>query len=380
MIRTKGNVRVIAFYLPQYHPIPENDEWWGKGFTEWTNVAMAKPLFHGHYQPRVPADLGFYDLRLPEVREAQAQMAKDAGIEGFMYWHYWFGNGRQLLERPFNEVLASGKPDFPFCLGWANHSWSRKTWTAKNKGGAAGESMMLLEQTYPGDDDYTQHFYSLLPAFRDHRYIRVNDKPFFLIYNILDIPDLKHFMELWQTLAKQNGLEGIHFVANIMGHAAELRKDEIINSGVDSTVLSNLFYGEGRCAGKLSMYWQKIRTRVLKMGPERYKYKKFIECVHNDYEKMENVYPVVYPQLDRTPRAGRNAVILTGSTPELFEKYLKDTIDIVKNKKEENRIVIINAWNEWGEGNYIEPDMKFGCGYLDACKQVLLNQKKGINA
>lgn len=368
----KEKVRVIAYYLPQYHPIPENDEWWGKGFTEWTNVAMAKPLFHGHYQPRVPADLGFYDLRLPEVREAQAQMAKEAGIEGFMYWHYWFGNGRQLLERPFNEVLASGKPDFPFCLGWANHSWSRKTWTAKSKTGA---SMMLLKQEYPGDEDYIQHFNALLPAFKDHRYIRVNNKPFFLIYNILDIPDLKHFMDLWQKLARENGLEGIHFVGNVMGHAAELKKDEIINSGVDATVLSNLFYGEGRCAGKLNMYWQKFRTRVLKMGPERYKYKKFIQCVHNDYEKMENVYPVVYPQLDRTPRAGRNAVILTGSTPELFGKYLQDTVDIVKNKKEENRIIIINAWNEWGEGNYIEPDMKYGKGYVDACKQVLLGLK-----
>ena len=365
----KESVRVIAFYLPQYHPIPENDEWWGKGFTEWTNVAMAKPLFRGHYQPRVPADLGFYDLRLPEVREAQAQMAKEAGIEGFMYWHYWFGNGRQLLERPFNEVLASGKPDFPFCLGWANHSWSRKTWTAKNKAGAPS---MLLKQEYPGDEDYILHFNALLPAFKDRRYIRVDNKPFFLIYNILDIPDLKHFMDLWQSLAKQNGLDGIHFVANVMGHAAELRKDEIINSGVDATVLSNLFYGEGRCAGRLKMYWEKFRTRVLKMGPERYKYKNFIKSVHNEYEKLDNVYPVVYPQLDRTPRAGKNAIILTGSTPELFEQYLRDTVDIVKNKKEDNRIVIINAWNEWGEGNYIEPDMKFGNAYLEAAKKILL--------
>ena len=122
--------RVIAFYLPQFHPIKENDEWWGKGFTEWTNVGKAKPLFKGHYQPRVPADLGYYDLRMPEVREAQADMAREAGIEGFMYWHYWFGNGKQILERPFNEVLSSGKPDFPFCLGWANHSWTRRTWNS----------------------------------------------------------------------------------------------------------------------------------------------------------------------------------------------------------------------------------------------------------
>ena len=128
MILMNRKARVIAYYLPQFHPIPENDEYWGKGFTEWTNVGKAKPLFKGHYQPRVPADLGYYDLRMSEIREAQADLARDAGIEGFCYWHYWFGNGKQLLERPFNEVLASGKPDFPFCLGWANHSWTTKTW------------------------------------------------------------------------------------------------------------------------------------------------------------------------------------------------------------------------------------------------------------
>ena len=364
-------VRVIAFYLPQFHPIPENDEWWGKGFTEWTNVAMAKPQYRGHCQPRVPADLGFYDLRVPEVREAQAKMAKEAGIEGFMYWHYWFGNGRQLLERPFNEVLASGKPDFPFCLGWANHSWSRKTWTAKKKPGAP---TMLLKQEYLGDEDYTQHFYSVLPAFKDHRYIRVNNKPFFLIYNVLDIPDLKHFMDLWQNLAKQNGLDGIHFVGNVMGHIAEQRKDEIINSGVDATVLSNMVYAEEKCVGKLGMYWKKFSARILRMGPECYSYKKFIKYVHNDYEKMENVYPVVFPGQDTTPRRGKEAVILTGCTPELFGQYLRDSVEIASKKKPENRIVIINAWNEWGEGNYLEPDMKFGNVFLEECNKILKNK------
>ena len=166
----KMKVRIIAFYLPQYHPIPLNDDWWGPGFTEWTNVASAKPLFHGHYQPRIPADLGFYDLRLPETREAQAKMAKEAGIEGFMYWHYWFGKGKRILERPFNEVLESGKPDYPFCLGWANHSWSKKTWTAKNGGDVKKK---ILEQTYV-PEEFVDHFYDVLPAFRDPRYIKVD--------------------------------------------------------------------------------------------------------------------------------------------------------------------------------------------------------------
>ena len=153
--------RIIALYLPQFHPIPENDEWWGKGFTEWTNVAKARPLFRGHYQPRIPADLGFYDLRLPEVREQQAVLAKEAGIEGFCYYHYWF-HGKQLLERPFNEVLASGKPDFPFCLCWANHDWTNKTW---KKGSSLKADSTIMKMNYSPEDD-VQHFKALLPAFR----------------------------------------------------------------------------------------------------------------------------------------------------------------------------------------------------------------------
>ena len=201
--------RVIAFYLPQFHPIKENDEWWGKGFTEWTNVGKAKPLFKGHYQPRVPADLGYYDLRMPEVREAQADMAREAGIEGFMYWHYWFGNGKQILERPFNEVLSSGKPDFPFCLGWANHSWTRRTW---NSDAQKHKNLDLMIQEYPGDEDIVQHFDNVLPAFKDKRYIAVDGKPMFLIYDPEALPDAKHFINIWQNLAKKNGLSGIHFV------------------------------------------------------------------------------------------------------------------------------------------------------------------------
>ena len=193
---SNSKARVIAYYLPQFHPIPENDQWWGKGFTEWTNVARARPLFRGHYQPRVPADLGFYDLRLPEVREAQAEMARAAGIEGFCYWHYWFGNGKRLLERPFNEVLHSGKPDFGFCLAWANHSWSNKTW--ENSG---AKPRILMEQCYGGVEDNRAHFNAVLPAFHDKRYIRVDGKPLFVVYAPLDIPRVGEFLEqcgLWR--------------------------------------------------------------------------------------------------------------------------------------------------------------------------------------
>ena len=201
--------RIIALYLPQFHPIPENDQWWGPGFTEWTNVVKARPLFKGHVQPKLPADLGFYDLRLPETREAQARLAREAGIEGFCYYHYWFG-GKQLLERPFNEVLASGKPDFPFCLCWANHSWSNKTWNRKSNLQA---NSMLMEQTYPGIEDDTAHFMSLLTAFKDSRYITVDDKPVFFLFNPWEHTRVKEWIETWQRLARENGLKGLYLVA-----------------------------------------------------------------------------------------------------------------------------------------------------------------------
>ena len=218
-------IKIIAFYLPQFHPFKQNNEWWGKGFTEWTNVAKAKPLFKGHYQPKIPSDLGFYDLRLPEVREEQAQLAKEAGVYGFCYWHYWF-NGTELMERPFKEVLLSGKPDFPFCLGWANESWMAKLWS---KNGVTGKT--LIEQTY-SDEDNIKHFEAYKVAFQDQRYIRIDGKPFFLIYRPLDMPDVKTFMQTWNKLISKSGIaEGFYFVA----HARNEEECDILrNMGFDA--------------------------------------------------------------------------------------------------------------------------------------------------
>ena len=184
--------RIIAFYLPQYHSFPENDEWWGKGFTEWTNVGKAKSLFKGHDQPRVPTELGYYDLTMPKIREEQARLAREAGIEGFMYWHYWFGGGRTLLTEIIKEVQESGKPDFPFCIGWANHSWYAKNW---NPDGTTF-NRLLMEQTYPGIDDAKAYFDSLLPLFRDKRYITVDGSPLLLIYDPESVPE--EYMHLFR--------------------------------------------------------------------------------------------------------------------------------------------------------------------------------------
>ncbi len=201
MNNKKNDIRAIAFYLPQYHPIPENDQWWGKGFTEWTNVGKAKPLFRGHDQPKVPADLGYYDLRLPEARIAQAEMAKKYGIDGFCYYHYWFGEGKQLLERPFNEVLNSGSPDFPFMLCWANESWHSKFWSYEG----VYSKKMLIEQKYGDEQEYERHFHALLGAFKDPRYIKIEGKPAFMIYKPLEFPDIENFIRKWQSLAIENG-------------------------------------------------------------------------------------------------------------------------------------------------------------------------------
>lgn len=359
--------RVIAFYLPQYYPIPENDEAWGKGFTEWTNVGQAKPLFRGHYQPRIPADLGYYDLRVPEVREAQARMAHDAGIEGFMYWHYWFGNGKRLLERPFDEVLESGKPDFPFCLGWANHSWTTKTWTTMNQ---FQKDKVIIEQLYPGKEDHIDHFYNVLPAFKDKRYITIEEEPIFVLYEPLSVPDVTNFITQWKDLAKKNGLKGIHFIGLASGWIENNQK--VLDAGFDATAPSNLWHAESKVKGKyLRTLEHNIRQRFSAIWLDKYQYKDIIKHLITEFDFKENCYPSAIPQWDRSPRSGKRAIIYTGSTPDLFRKHLLDVMKAVENKTTEKRIVFLRSWNEWGESNYIEPDLKFGTEYLDVLKEIL---------
>lgn len=374
--------RVIAFYLPQFYPTEENDKYWGKGFTEWTNVAKAKPLYRGHYQPQIPADLGFYDLRLSEVREAQAQLAKECGVEGFCYWHYWFGNGKRTLERPFNEVLKSGKPDYPFCIGWANHSWSNKTWI-KNK--AFQQDTMIFEQTYPGEKDYIAHFYDVLPAFKDRRYIQVDDKPLFLIFNPDDIPDSVNFINLWQKLAKENGLKGIYFVGHesatgrfnlkqfdYLSHVEE-RYNGVLKKGYDAVCSDTTRYAELKTEGTVKKLLKAGLAKYL--GIEflyRYDYKKLMNNFYIPAEKRENIFPEIVPRFDRSPRAGRGARIYTNSTPERFGEAVDKALEQVENKDPEHRIIFLKSWNEWGEGNYMEPDLKFGHGYLDELKNQII--------
>lgn len=364
--------RVIAFYLPQYHPTPENDKYWGKGFTEWTNVAKAKPLFHGHYQPKLPADLGFYDLRLPIIREQQANLARNAGIEGFMYWHYWFGNGKMTLQDIFEDVLASGKPDYPFCLGWANHSWSNKTWT---KSKAFQSDTMIFEQTYPGEIDHINHFKYCLPAFKDKRYICVNGKPIFIIYSPSTFENIQDFIQLWNNLAIENGFPGIHFVGLRLSRQS-YTPQQLFDLGFNAINNCNYNMWQAECKCVRNVTLKRLKTFIserFNIPIQRYSYKKIIKwlCNNNDYEI--NVYPTILTGYDRTPRSGAKAQIYYNTTPENFKNHVIDVLNHVRNKPYEDRIIFLKSWNEWGEGNYIEPDIKYGDEFLKILKNLLIS-------
>ena len=373
MNQTASNARVIAFYLPQFHPIPENDVWWGKGFTEWTNVAKAKPLFPEHHQPKLPADLGFYDLRVPEVREAQAELARASGIEGFCYWHYWFA-GERLLERPFEEVLASGKPDFPFCLGWANHTWSG-LWS----GGDANK--IIKEQTYPGREDHRRHFEYLLSAFRDPRYVLVNGKPLLVIYGPLHLPDCRATLDYWRELAQQSGLPGLHIVATL---DYDERHWDARAHGFDAITVWMLDRVETE--GHPCLWFAKLKKKLKNQKPRRIYHfveKKYpgLNLVY-DYQEIRNLFichdkfdiphhPIAIPNWDTTARHDRKAIILHNSTPDAFRNHLRDVLSLVKSQPAEQRIVFLKSWNEWAEGNYVEPDRRHGHAYLDVIRQEL---------
>lgn len=362
MASENNKVRLIAFYLPQFHPIPENDGWWGKGFTEWTNVAKARPLFPGHYQPHLPADLGFYDLRLPEVREAQAELAGEHGIFGFCYYHYWF-NGKQLLERPFQEVLTSGKPDFPFCLCWANENWTR-AWDG-------GDRQVLAQQKYCHDDDRA-HIRSLMSAFRDERYIRINGKPFFLVYRLEDLPNPADTAEIWREEAHRAGV-GDLFLAKVDSFVGGIDPSRM---GFDAAVE---FAPDWRHAVDLvprSLIYRTLsRLDLLNHVYEKHdvvRYDGLVERMLSKPLPSYKFFRCVSPGFDNTPRRSQGGAVFVGSTPERYARWLGQIVRSTRERNEaDEQIVFVNAWNEWGEGNHLEPDEKHGRAYLEATMKVM---------
>lgn len=341
--------KLIAYYLPQFYEIDINSEAYGRGYTEWTTVANAKPLFKGHYQPHVPADLGFYNLLMPEAREAQAKMAREYGVDGFCYWHYWFGNGDVVLEKPYKAVVESGNPDFPFCLCWANHTW----WDIVN-------CKMIKEQKYPGKADYILHFNSLLKSFKDHRYMLSDDgRLIFGIFAPLEVPDMREFMETWNLLARENGLKGFYFVG-LCQNQDDFNKIRMTGVDAINTIRLKDFYPHQ------NRYTEYLRYKLGDL--HTYKYPQVSQYFIHEQDQEENVLPTIIPGWDHSPRNGRKSLILTEYTPESFEKHLRDVFDVLSRKQ--NKLCFIKAWNEWGEGNHLEPDLKWGTAFLEVLKKV----------
>jgi lipopolysaccharide biosynthesis protein len=353
--------RLIAFYLPQYHPIPENNEWWGEGFTEWTNVRKARPLFKGHYQPHVPADLGYYDLRKPEDRECQADLARAYGIDGFCYYHYWF-NGRRMLELPFNEVRSSGRPDFPFCLCWANENWTR-AWDGADR-------QILLQQNYSDEDD-RRHIRELLPAFEDPRYIRIDGKPLFLVYRTERLPSPARSAEIWRDEARRAGV-GELYLARVESFQSGVDPAEI---GFDAAVefapdWRNMGTGLSR-----QIIWR-IR-RLLGLMPPGLRGNHLLDYASLAQAMMAKNDPgftwfrCVCPSFDNSARRRKGAAIYYNATPAGYQEWLKRVVEqTMELRRHGERLVFINAWNEWGEGNHLEPDQQWGDQYLRATKEV----------
>jgi lipopolysaccharide biosynthesis protein len=349
------DVRAIAFYLPQYYPTAENDAWWGKGFTEWTKVVEGRPLFHGHHQPQLPADLGFYDLRLPEVRQAQAQLARQYGVHGFCYYHYWL-DGRRLLERPFTEVLASGKPDFPFCLCWANHNWTRR-WDGLN-------SEVLIAQNHTPEGDRAM-IREIIPAFRDPRYIRVQGRPLFLVYRASELSDPRAVARAWREEAVKAGLPGLYLVRAEVHDDAHTQQDpaqigfdaayEFPPHGIRVATPSSATPGlDPAFSGLAYEYAEVARDFATRPTPH---YRRF---------------HAVMPSWDNTARVGRRAHIAVNSSPEAYRSWLEIVANRTRREKQgDERLVFINGWNEWAEGCHLEPDRRYGLAWLEATRAAL---------
>ena len=356
----EGAVRAIAFHLPQFHPIPENDEWWGKGFTEWTNVVKTAPQFPGHYQPHLPADLGFYDLRLPEARAAQAELAASYGIHGFCYYHYWF-NGRRLLGRPLDEILASGQPDFPFCLCWANETWSR--------GWLGREEQVLIAQTYSPDDEL-RHGHWLAKVFADSRYLRKDGRAIFLVYRPGDLPEPRRLTEKLRVACNENGDKDPFLIAVDAHHVGR----NFQNDGFDAILAFEpqlgALPGAFDDAFSLRKLWRNLRLGVMSGKLKVYDYTEARQRMSSLLRPFPTI-PCVFAGWDNTARRGQNGLIIVNSSPQAFGNALEVEIAKLRTSSDGDPILFINAWNEWAEGNHLEPCAKWGRKHLGVIRKAL---------
>jgi len=357
-----NDARLIAFYLPQFHPIPENDAWWGKGFTEWANVAAAKPAFPGHYQPHLPADLGFYDLRLAETREAQARLAQAHGIYGFCYYYYYF-NGKRLLNRPLDDNLASGKPDFPFCICWANENWTRR-WDGN-------EAHILIGQQHSHEDD-VNFIYQLVPVLQDKRYIRVNNKLLLLVYRVDRMPAPQKTAKTWRNIVKQEINEELYLCA-VNNFVKDIDPAVI---GFDGTVQFPLdFHPSSRVDIELFAETNGLNIEDIKDN-WIIDYPAIVNHMINLEKPGYKFFRGVFPSWDNTPRRQSSSAIFINSSPELYKLFLKATLALTRTEHVgDERLIFINAWNEWAEGAHLEPDQKYGMRWLEATKEALTEEE-----
>ncbi|BCT68971.1 glycoside hydrolase family 99-like domain-containing protein [Nitrosospira sp. NRS527] len=348
--------RLIAFYLTQFHPTPENDRWWGKGFTEWTNVTKAEPLFAGHHQPHLPTDFGFYDLRVRETRHDQIKVAKQYGIDGFCYHYYWF-SGKRILNLPLDDMLSDPGSDMPFCLCWANENWTRR-WDG-------AEQEILIAQEYLPDDDLN-FIKSLIPFFQDKRYIRVDGKPYFCVYRPQGLPDVSKSIVVWRDYCRSIGLGEIH-----IGAALTHGNEEYAGFGFDSGVEFPPHNPRTANINNQVKFFNAFRGNLMQ-------YETIARSYLNRIYSAPRVFKTVFPSWDNTARIKERAFVVLNGTPENYECWLASTIDLVKqsNRNDENELVFINAWNEWAEGCHLEPDRLYGHAFLQATQNAKIGLRR----
>ena len=370
-------MKIIPLYLPQFHTIPENDEWWGKGFTEWVNVRDAKPLFEGHNQPRVPLNNNYYDLSDIETLKWQCRIAKEYGIYGFCMYHYWF-NGHLLLEKPMEMLLAHPEIDIKYCVSWANHDWT-DAWKASNR-----QPKVLIAHNFDDEKDWVDHFNYLLPFFKDPRYMTENNKPLIVIYIPNIIRKLKKMLDVWSQMARDNGFDGLTFIYQSAASSFDNSWDHsLFDYGVEMNPgyvgLANR-QKNSSFFPKLMKYSHEIK-RFLHIRRSLLPQKKITEVSKADYDytwqrilelrpisNAPKMIPCAFTDWDNTPRHKERGYLYQGVSPDKFKSYFKQLIDNTKNFYDTDMIFVF-AWNEWAEGGYLEPDEKNGFAFLEAIKE-----------
>lgn len=350
-----GTLKLIAFYLPQFHPFEENDRFWGKGFTEWTNVTKAIAQFYGHYQPKLPGELGFYDLRVKEVQKRQIELAKNYGVFGFCYYYYWFA-GKKVMNTPIENLLANEDLDFPFCISWANENWTRR-WDGD-------EVSVLLKQAHTPEDDI-EFIREIAKYMRDRRYIRVDGKPVLIVYRPTLFPDIKSTAQRWRRWCLENGVGEILLINTHQAFDSTDPRDIGFDYAIEFAPMSYIQNERLRGAQEVRLFNKNFNGTV-------FDYESLLECAVNYREPEYIKFRGVTPSWDNEARRPGNGVVFHGSTPQKYRQWLEYILDYTASKREaKEQFVFINAWNEWAEGAMLEPDRKYGYAYLEATYTAL---------